>query len=484
YAHPGLVRSPSGGAGLSRPSSRLSGAGRLSGAARAQVRSDGREVSTPGARPSQRPWGDLFADSVKRDAQMQAGPYRNSMKRSTYGAGDPSPPFQQQDVLPQDVSQWLVETIGAGKLGAVQRDGRTDALQQWVQQWQQQLLQRKLHHKKIALETSLNVRPARVRGVDAPKQEWCKLNGKSRRAIQQWASGQIGGRHCLMLLEHDTAISFFISPLDHLEVSASDVGGSIGLCALSGLSAEAEGSREGGWLYSEVFSKTPDRVLEEALKATVEDVADPLHERNGGLSADQVNLSLRRLAMNAQSVGMRSLLGGGVRQLDGPRCSEEYIRVQVWLELVRMHLQEAAKAADSASGPRMRQSKTAARTPSKERPQQKVADDRPWDDQLIVCELAKPDAELEAEARDMSMEALCRKNLAMEFHLMRLVRQRDHLKNMALLTEQCGSYLVLGLEGPEATEEEVKKAYRDLARKTHPDKVGTEHKDRFQEIQR
>lgn len=27
--------------------------------------------------------------------------------------------------------------------------------------------------------------------------------------------GEIGGRHCLMLLEHDAAIDFFISPLDH-----------------------------------------------------------------------------------------------------------------------------------------------------------------------------------------------------------------------------------------------------------------------------
>ena len=29
--------------------------------------------------------------------------------------------------------------------------------------------------------------------------------------------GDIGGRHCLMLLEHDAAIDFFISPLDHKE---------------------------------------------------------------------------------------------------------------------------------------------------------------------------------------------------------------------------------------------------------------------------
>ncbi len=36
------------------------------------------------------------------------------------------------------------------------------------------------------------------------------------------------------------------------EMSASDVGSGGALCALSGLPLEAEGSREGGWLYREV----------------------------------------------------------------------------------------------------------------------------------------------------------------------------------------------------------------------------------------
>ena len=35
-------------------------------------------------------------------------------------------------------------------------------------------------------------------------------------------------------------------------MSASDVGSGGALCALSGLPLEAEGSREGGWLYREV----------------------------------------------------------------------------------------------------------------------------------------------------------------------------------------------------------------------------------------
>merc|ERR1719335_2108671 len=66
---------------------------------------------------------------------------------------------------------------------------------------------------------------------------------------------------------------------------------------------------------------------------------------------------------------------------------------------------------------------------------------------------------------------------------MRLVRQRDELKEVVKLAEQRDSYFILGLDGPDATEEQVKKAYRNLARKEHPDKAGIGNKRRFQAIQ-
>ncbi|CAK0831782.1 unnamed protein product [Prorocentrum cordatum] len=83
----------------------------------------------------------------------------------------------------------------------------------------------------------------------------------------------------------------------------------------------------------------------------------------------------------------------------------------------------------------------------------------------------------------MSLDALRVANRAMEAYLMRLVQQRDKLKSVARLAEECDSYLVLGLDGPNATAEEVKKAYRELARREHPDKAGVGNKERFQEIQ-
>jgi hypothetical protein len=106
-----------------------------------------------------------------------------------------------------------------------------------------------------------------------------------------------------------------------------------------------------------------------------------------------------------------------------------------------------------------------------------------WDDVSVLKELGKQEAEREAESKRMTLDALRLQNRSIEAYLMRLVRQRDTLKHITRLAEECDSYFVLGLDGPDVTEDEVKKAYRALARKEHPDKAGTENKGRFQEIQ-
>eukprot|EP00438_Fugacium_kawagutii_P024700 Skav235540 [mRNA] locus=scaffold3067:174996:182179:+ [translate_table: standard] len=71
-------------------------------------------------------------------------------------------------------------------------------------------------------------------------------------------------------------------------MSASDVGSGGAICALSGLPLEAEGSREGGWLYREVQ----------------------------GSAMPSANLALRRMGIKAQAAGMHSLLAG-TKEADG-----------------------------------------------------------------------------------------------------------------------------------------------------------------------
>lgn len=427
------------------------------------------------SRSSSMPWRMAAEGGDRRGPKRHwpPGKLKESMaKTAPNGFGRESKAAERVE-MPEIPGDWLCEMPTASGLGAVHAGEVEHALLQWQQQWQQQSLNQNLQVKPLT-SALLQVRPARTKGLDAPAQEWSKLSRKSRRAIQQWVSGAIGGRHCLMLLEHDSAIDFFISPLDHKEASASDVGGGGALCALSGLPPEAEGSREGGWLYTEVFRKPSAQVLEEGLQAAITEIGDSGIERNGGLCADQVNLALRQLAMRAQCDGLRGLVSNSSTNDGGPRCSDEYLKIQIWLELCRLQL------ATNAKGPATPlRSKVLA---SQRKPT--AATELRWDDQQFLSDLGKPDAELEESANSMSLEGLSRQNQSMESYMMRLVRQRDHLKTMNSLAEECGSYLVLGLEGPSATAEDVKKAYRSLALKEHPDKAGVDNKERFQEIQK
>eukprot|EP00929_Paragymnodinium_shiwhaense_P096440 TRINITY_DN5802_c0_g2_i1.p1 TRINITY_DN5802_c0_g2~~TRINITY_DN5802_c0_g2_i1.p1 ORF type:complete len:1562 (+),score=386.58 TRINITY_DN5802_c0_g2_i1:153-4838(+) len=474
-------------------------------------------------------------------------------------------------------------------LGAIQPDGRAEVLQQWHEQDQQlrlrqQALERdsrrhsvdqratlstprggstrrstatqQLHSFALTGERQMTPRGsaggaigtieclggAGEGGEGNPKLEWSSLSRKSRAAIRQWVNREIGGRHCLMLLEHENAIDFLISPLDPDEVLSADLRSAAVLNALSGLKAETQTNRDGSWLYRELFAKSAPQALEEALEAARSDAGGvPVTPRGGcGLPLEQVNLALRRLAMRAQSSGMQTLVESAQRraECDAPRCSEEYMRVQVWLELLRLHTdgvslygptpgsvargstatpvyaathsggfseaaqqqllpqhggsqlggggggtegkQQRGSAEQRASSLRAGQAAAAAAqsaATSTQQPQQL------WDDRSVLGELGKAEAELEVESKQMSLDVLRAQNRSIEAYLMRLVRQRDELRHIARLADECDSYFILGLTGPDASEAEVKQAYRTLARKEHPDKAGTENKERFQQIQ-
>merc|ERR1719440_425515 len=150
------------------------------------------------------------------------------------------------------------------------------------------------------------------------------------------------------------------------------------------------------------------------------------------------------------------------------RSQDELLQTQVWLELLRLCVEgpkefpQAAKKDEPPTG------------------QRPVAS---WNDVGVLRDLGKSELDLEVESEKMSLESLRIQNRHVEDYVMRLVRQRDELKSMMKLAEERDSYFILGLDGPESTEEEVKKAYRALARKEHPDKAGIGNKRRFQAIQ-
>lgn len=366
--------------------------------------------------------------------------------------------------------------------------------------------QRRLADMIGVLRNSTGSKTSRTKGVESPRLEWSSLTAKAKKAIQLWYNGNLGGRHCLLLLEHDAAVAFFISPLDLDEVNAADLKGSAVLGALSGLS-EVGGCFEGGWLHDEVFAKNPKQVLEEALLAACEN-SKLEQESNGSLpsarthrsvdpnsvnphhlpylSSEQVNLALRQMSLKAQGEGMRSLIDGRRGRQDGPRFSEEFLRIQVWLELVRMHVEGVVACVQEVSRENSWKDHGSSRRSSSNRSQSvcmSPSSARLWGDDRVIDELGKSEANIKTESESMSMETLRTQNRSIEVYLMRLVRQRDQLKRVAKLAEECDSYLILGLDGPDATKDEVKRAYHTLARKEHPDKAGVDNKERFQSIQ-
>lgn len=307
--------------------------------------------------------------------------------------------------------------------------------------------------------------------------EWSSLAEAPRTALRQWVQGQLGGRHCMLVLQHGASADSMLSTFSNDDPSLSDARGpGASLNVLAGLQAEAEligCSQEGGWLFEEVFSKTPAQMLEEALAVAIREIGDPSFRHPGDLSAEQANLALRRRAMKA-------LCNVGVSDGDAAssRGADEYTRTQVWLELLRLHVE------GPGTGARVPPAERAAPAgASKDRkkagpPEEKL---RPWDDRGVMEELGKAEGDIEAESQNMSLENLRDQNRHIEEYMVRLVRQKDELKHAVKVAEERDAYCVLGLEGPSVSDEVLKKAYRNLARQNHPDKAGD--KKRFQAIQ-
>jgi len=312
---------------------------------------------------------------------------------------------------------------------------------------------------------------------DSSDMEWSTLSEASKQALSQWAAGQLGGQHCMLMVEHGEAAEADLDPASHCKHSTSNVHGGTLLNVLCGLKADVGlmGEQKGGWLFSTVFMKPPQQVLHDALQDAIQSIGDPQIERVADLSLEQANLALRRTAMKSQHMSEKPASKSNHGPV--PRAGDEFLQAQVWLELLRIHAEASRES--SFREPSFQQGVSKSRSPAaQERNEAGI-----WQDFGVSKQLGKLEADLETESKDMTLEALRHQNRLIEEYVMRLVRQRDELKQIAKLAEERDSYFILGLDGPEATEDEVKRAYRNLARREHPDKAGMGNKRRFQAIQ-
>lgn len=380
------------------------------------------------------------------------------------------------------------KTLG---LGAVQPNGRAQVMQMWIRpeplQSQGSFAQCGRPPRPSDASRPILLRSATAQAAAAAPDgacslelEWSGLSDASKQAVRQWASGQLGGRHCMLILEQGAGTDMAVMPLSSEDPSMSDFRAGATLNVLSGFFAEVGlvgGKGASSWLFEAVFAKTPQLVLGEALQASLNEIGDPRLERASDLSVEQVNLALRRLSMKTQFKCCDATLAQGkAKDAALRRSCDQYTQRQVWLELVRINSEGWPNQVPSSSSSAPPKEKDRGGKPP-------TGAEKQIHDFSVLKELGKAEAELEAESQQMSLEALRAQNRAIEEYVMRLVRQRDELKQVTKLAEEQDSYFILGLSGPDVTDEEVKKAYRNLARREHPDKAGVRNKKRFQSIQ-
>eukprot|EP00441_Pelagodinium_beii_P046481 CAMPEP_0197624612 /NCGR_PEP_ID=MMETSP1338-20131121/4182_1 /TAXON_ID=43686 ORGANISM="Pelagodinium beii, Strain RCC1491" /NCGR_SAMPLE_ID=MMETSP1338 /ASSEMBLY_ACC=CAM_ASM_000754 /LENGTH=1196 /DNA_ID=CAMNT_0043194775 /DNA_START=133 /DNA_END=3723 /DNA_ORIENTATION=+ len=434
--------------------------------------------STPGRQASPRASPGVHARTALSKSSPAASPASRNMS---------APTIMDELVL---YTEPQADADAKPGLGSLQPRGRAQVMHQWlrpdaVPQQASDGYHRAsnpLTARPLLKSSAQQAAAAAPDGACAMELEWSSLSDSAKQAMKLWVSGQLGGRHCMLVLEQGGGISdAVLLPSSTAEPTMSDLRRGAALNVLSGLFAEvgllsSQGS--GSWLFETVFSKQPQQVLEEALQSAVVEIGDPRLEKVTDLSLEQANLALRRMAMKVQFKGCTAKAPEDERKIPGePRSGDDFTKIQVWMELVRLHSDgwpRPGTLEGTSSQPGHKDRTVSGRAP---------AERGGFGDGGVLSQLNKQEFELETESQQMSLEALRAQNRLIEEYVMRLVRQRDELKLVTKLAEERDCYFILGLGGPDSTDEEVKKAYRNLARKEHPDKAGTGNKKRFQAIQ-
>jgi len=363
--------------------------------------------------------------------------------------------------------------------------------------------------------------------------DWSLFGETAREALHKWSSGRLGGRHCMLVVQQGGDLTCNDSASSSATPSMADLRSGAALNVLSGLhvSGVTAGGVEDSWLFKHVFSKTPEQVLEEGLAAVVAEIGSGKIHSSRDLTPEQAHLALRRLTMKAQNVVLQQFAASLSNSASSSSSStsnnddknaedakakgsekspestaparqavDEFVRVQVWMELLRLHLDLGGhQQAPSASGggppnPSARERRPpplggagggSASAPSTNQGTSGASNGAGglWQDATVLAELGKDEDAIQNESNSMSLEVLRHQNRAIEDYVMNLVRIRDEIRHVTKLAEERDAYYILGLEGPACSDTEIKKAYRNLSRKEHPDKAGIGNTRKFQAIQ-
>eukprot|EP00930_Biecheleria_cincta_P082977 TRINITY_DN72616_c0_g1_i1.p1 TRINITY_DN72616_c0_g1~~TRINITY_DN72616_c0_g1_i1.p1 ORF type:complete len:1274 (-),score=294.67 TRINITY_DN72616_c0_g1_i1:108-3929(-) len=263
--------------------------------------------------------------------------------------------------------------------------------------------------------------------------------------VQQWLNGMISGLQCSQVVM-DKALTvlsnFKLSSGCELEVLGGPLGAIIG------------GYSEADWLYDEIFNKEPAAAVTEAFE-----VMGFKSRGDGdwsGYVVEEVSLAYRRQCLRGHPSR-----GGSARA---------YLKLQVAMELVRAFCIE--REGEPAG---------AVFASSSSRPCQELDHSGTFvlDDQALVRELRISAKEAEEEADNLSAQRLEELNRSVDEYILRqMCFKSDIVHEIARLHEN-SAYSILGVSS-DATDAEIKKAYRIVAMQCHPDKGGD--KEEFQEL--
>eukprot|EP00435_Cladocopium_sp_Y103_P072313 s177_g39.t2 len=233
-------------------------------------------------------------------------------------------------------------------------------------------------------------------------------------------------------------------PLRCVEVLGGPLGAIIG------------GYNEEDWLYQEIFSKDPGQALEEAfqLLGFPSDIGDW-----SGYMVEEISLAYRRQCLRGHPSR-----GGSARN---------YLKLQVAMELIRAFDQELALEADASP----EAEPEAAWSPMTRR--KRKVHGFVLDDLALVRELELSQTEAAMEADTLPAERLEELNRALDEYILRQMCFKSEIVAEIARLHENSAYSILGVS-PEASDAEIKKAYRLVAMQCHPDKGGD--KAEFQEL--
>ncbi|CAE7840209.1 DJA6 [Symbiodinium sp. KB8] len=253
--------------------------------------------------------------------------------------------------------------------------------------------------------------------------------------VRRWLLGLTEGLQCshVVMDKALTVLSNFkLSSGCELEVLGGPLGAIVG------------GYNEADWLHQEMFSKSPADAVKESFELL--GFGDVREGDWSGVMVEEVSLAYRRQCLR------------GHPSRGGP--ARGYLKLQVAMEVIRAFCGEAG--------------------PLTPEPAEEISS-APFvlDDLALARELELTPSQAAQEADSLPVQRLEELNRALDEYILRQMCFKSEIVAEIARLHENSAYSILGVS-PDASDAEIKKAYRVVAMQCHPDKGGD--KAEFQEL--